>query len=156
MLLRGVTGVIEREELAWAAGFFDGEGCISYTQSGKYDMIRIGQCERLPLVRFQTAVGGMGRIYGPYSSRHEGRWSRRPQFAYQVTGHERLQAIIAMLWFKLGPTKRTKAREVLYRVTHCHKGHPKVRGPKGCGQCTAEYWRTRREAFRDQSLFTAT
>lgn len=53
-------------ELAWAAGFFDGEGCTSYhrrlTGRGAQLRMAINQMKRLPLVRFKKAVGA-GAIY---------------------------------------------------------------------------------------------
>ena len=66
----------DREEIAWAAGFFDGEGCFSYIQKARYVCLRIGQSELEPLERFREAVG-LGKIYGPYSHTHKDRWSRR-------------------------------------------------------------------------------
>jgi hypothetical protein len=135
---------IDREELAWAAGFFDGEGCFSYTNAGRFPMIRIGQTEREPLDRFHTVVGELGKVYGPYNLQRPGRLSKKPQWAFQVTGHERVQAIAALLWFKLGSTKRAQAAGVLERSRTCAKGHPRIAGQQGCGTCTAEYWRQRR------------
>src|SRR5690349_14646134 len=55
-------------ELAWAAGFFEGEGCV-YLAPGNlrpYLRIHIGQVDdRLPLDRFVEAVGA-GRVRGPH------------------------------------------------------------------------------------------
>jgi hypothetical protein len=142
---------IDREELAWAAGFFDGEGCFCYTKSGRYVGVRVAQTALEPLERFRTALVNVGKIYGPYQQKHRDRWSKKPQFAYQVTGHERVQAIAAMLWFKLGSAKRAQATRALDQAIHCHRGHLKVKGHGGCAQCTTNYWRGRRE--RRASLF---
>jgi hypothetical protein len=65
---------MDRYELAWAAGFFDGEGWANAVgQQGrrtKQPMARINQAgpDGVPavLIRFQAAVGGLGRIGGPY------------------------------------------------------------------------------------------
>jgi len=53
-------------ELAWAAGFYDGEGCTSLLKAkrDKYHYIRMGisQKETTTLQRFLSAVGA-GKIY---------------------------------------------------------------------------------------------
>lgn len=52
-------------EVAWAAGFFDGEGsCFANRRpGGTYaEVIRIHQKDPRPLERFQAAIGGIGRL----------------------------------------------------------------------------------------------
>lgn len=60
-------------ELAWAAGFFDGEGSVRAAwNAGKAQAPNrtrslrcvVGQREREPLDRFAAAVG-VGKVYGP-------------------------------------------------------------------------------------------
>src|SRR5436309_3043440 len=117
-----------REDLAWAAGFFDGEGCFCYSQSGKYGCVSIGQSELEPLARFRQAVG-LGKIYGPYVfPKTRNRLSKKPQYVFRVHGHEGVQAIAAMLWFQLSSIKTTQAIYVLSRTTHCRRGHWKAKG----------------------------
>jgi len=65
---------VDRYELAWAAGFFDGEGWANAVRHGRGDKLRpqarVNQADPtgVPqvLTRFQTALGGLGRIGGPY------------------------------------------------------------------------------------------
>lgn len=69
---------MKKIELAWAAGFYDGEGsskkiCYHYkTKKGirkaptKNIMMSVSQAELEPLLRFQNAVKGIGHINGPY------------------------------------------------------------------------------------------
>jgi hypothetical protein len=131
---------IDREELAWAAGFFDGEGCFSFTKKAGYAVARIGQVERAPLERFQKAVGGLGTIYGPYFELYPGRISRQPWHQYRIYRGEHVQAVIAMLWFKLGSTKRRQAVTVLTKMRSCRRGHRLGAKRRACPRCTAEYW----------------
>jgi len=151
-----MTFIPDRERLAWAAGFFDGEGCFSFSVAGKYVCVSVSQTDFEPLLRFQEAVG-IGNILGPYDMRKKDRWIRKPQYVYRVNGYERVQAIAAMLWHWLGPAKRAQALHALAGEFElrgsltCHLGHPKGRG-KGCPTCTAEYWRRR----RDGTLFEET
>jgi len=92
-----------REDVAWAAGFFDGEGGIYYYPdgSGRYTVsARIGQKDPELLCRFASVVG-VGNIYGPYGSSVCHSW---------VAGNfEAVQHVVATLWFFLGPTKRDQA-----------------------------------------------
>jgi hypothetical protein len=70
---------VDRYELAWAAGFFDGEGWADLeVQDGRrtgQPMARVNQADPngVPevLVRFKEALGGLGTIGGP--KREEGR-----------------------------------------------------------------------------------
>jgi hypothetical protein len=135
--------VPNREELAWAAGFFDGEGCFSYSPASRYVCVSIGQTERDPLNRFRNAVG-LGKVNGPYDNRRPGRLTKKPQYFYQAYGYEKVQAIAAMLWFWLGSTKRDQAHRVLSRAIVCARGHAKVPGHKDCAICQTNYWRARR------------
>jgi hypothetical protein len=66
---------MDRYELAWAAGFFDGEGwAAAVTGPGRrtaQPQVRVNQADArgVPevLVRFRNALGGLGRIGGPHS-----------------------------------------------------------------------------------------
>jgi hypothetical protein len=81
-----VKVVTSNRELAWAAGFFDGEGHVGISTqeepSGtyRYPILIINQTDRRPLERFQHAVG-IGRIYGPYDRKNEKNW--KPMFRLQ-------------------------------------------------------------------------
>jgi LAGLIDADG DNA endonuclease family protein len=136
-----------REELAWAAGFFDGEGCFSWTTTQAWGCAVINQTNRESLERFQRAVGAVGKIYGPYTQRQKDRWSRKPQWAFRAHRREHVQAIAAMLWFRLGPIKRDQARNVLRHYKNaCHRGHPKLHDLPGCPRCVAGAWAEKRRA----------
>lgn len=132
-----------RTQLAWAAGFFDGEGCFSLSRSTSYPCVSITQREPQVLLRFADAVG-FGKLYGPYRHRTPS-LSDKEYFLLRAHGYPKVQALAAMLWFRLGPAKRAQAAEVLATWPRaCRRGHPFVPGHNGCGRCTAHYWRTRR------------
>lgn len=65
---------VHREiELAWAAGFFDGEGCFKGARTNglsdkKYGRISISQKDSEVLYRFKSAVGELGSVNGPYNN----------------------------------------------------------------------------------------
>jgi len=142
----------DREELAWAAGFFDGEGCFSYVKADGWGVVAIGQTNREPLERFQRAVAGLGKIYGPYEPKQrDGRWCRKPQWVYRAHRRNDVQAIAAMLWFKLGSIKRRQATAVLIRVSRtCRRGH-RLTGGRSCPRCVADAWEAKRQVKRAQT-----
>lgn len=98
----------DREQLAWCAGFFDGEGCVCLSK--KNIRIQIFQCDRDVLDRFMAATQ-MGIVRGPYAS--AGRPRGREQWCWYVDGFEKVQATIAILWRNLGSVKKTQARPLL-------------------------------------------
>lgn len=115
---------LDTRELAWAAGFFSGDGTF-----GAYRNRRMGPNYRrvmaaLPqasndgvppsLLRFKAAVLGLGTIAGP-RLRREG-WGRLPQYRWETWDFARTQAVISLLWPWLTDEKRTQARAALLAV----------------------------------------
>jgi len=106
--------VLDRTELAWAAGFFDGEGStIVHADKSRPGYLRLevrvpqsGQGAGVPavLLRFQAAVGGMGEIVGP-----------EKDDIYKWVSRGRLEsfAVVAFLWSHIGPVKRRQANEAV-------------------------------------------
>jgi hypothetical protein len=102
--------------LAWAAGFFDGEGStiarrdlsrpgyrqlvLSVPQSGADQHPEV-------LVRFERAMLGMGSI-GPRND--DG------IYCWRTNGYPEARAALAMLWRHLGPVKRRQAAAALAAV----------------------------------------
>lgn len=105
---------MNREEIAWAGGFYEGEGCIfsRYVRRMKdpYTSLIINNTDLEPLERFQAAVG-LGHIRGPYQPKQG---QRQPQYHYEVNGFEKSQAIIAMLWPFLSARRKAQAVGKLY------------------------------------------
>lgn len=105
---------MNREELAWAAGLFDGEGNVRLirkhvgSQRGQ-PHLSIAQVNPIVLQRFRDAVG-IGKVYGPYLQRTA---NRRPYFVYSGGGFPSIQAVIAMIWSFLSPVKKEQARTTL-------------------------------------------
>ena len=125
---------VDRESLAWGAGFFDGEGCFTLTKSRNgrvYPKACIAQVDRAVLDRFGR-VTGLGEGRGPYPRR---KFTERSIYQYTTDGHEGVQALLAMLWNHLGRVKRTQGRSVLlgfraqppdgrkWRAGRCRRGH---------------------------------
>lgn len=109
--------MVNREELAWAAGFFDGEGtigvCTPPSKPARHLQVRASQANRIPLDRLRRAVLDCGKVYGPYSN---GPLSTQPIFQYQAASFEHAQATIAMLWPFLCEPKRAQAEKALRAI----------------------------------------
>lgn len=132
-------------DLAWAAGFFDGEGCISiirqrYTDPSRQPTYRlklyVSQVNKRSLEEFEWAVGLKGRIV---EQKAKGR-SRRS--CYHLT-YEGLASVVILR--RLQPFLRRKGEQCAIALdfqrdceVHTHFG------PKGCPQ---EIWELRRGYF---------
>lgn len=83
-----------REDVIWAAGLFEGEGCISSSPKNFLPKVLIYSTDYDVIERFHQIVG-CGKIYGPYKSASmEG----KPKWGWQSTQFETAQAVAAMLW----------------------------------------------------------
>lgn len=88
-------------DVAWAAGFYEGEG-------GAYPgvrcvMLRVVQSDREPLERFARIVG-CGTIRRTATSA----LGTRPMFAWQVARRADVDRIVDLFWPWLSPRKRTQ------------------------------------------------
>jgi hypothetical protein len=115
--------VSNREDLAWAAGFMDGEGSFytgrRWANGTAQAHVHIAQNHPESLSRFCDAVG-LGRVYGPYARRGTGAIvSSNPRFEYFAYPFEHTQAIAAMLWPWLGSAKKEQAKRVLQIARGC-------------------------------------
>lgn len=114
---------INREELAWAAGFFDGEGCTwlaERTEKGRLSGMTIGmQVSQssffndkppIELVRFKNAVLGIGR----YGRRNEARKAgHKYSWDWRVNTWKEVQAVGALLFAFWSDTKRQQFLEAM-------------------------------------------
>lgn len=122
-----------REDLAWLAGFWDGEGCVTSmntVHAKNYPVFTVSQAggEGKELCQRVARIAGVrASVSGP----HTGRTGTSPAWKVRISGHERVQAVVAMCWPWLSRTKREQATRVLlaYRAirppkprrTHCPK-----------------------------------
>ena len=101
-------------ELAWAAGFFDGEGSVGYyinnyaNKKCRTWSLSVTQKDLRPLERFKIAVGNIGYIRRVCDGIH----------AYQVTDEEGIQFIYGFIGKYLSePKKEQFARAQTRRLT---------------------------------------
>lgn len=145
-----------REELAWAAGFFDGEGCVGIVRAHEkferlpFVTVSITQAHREVLDRFRAAVG-VGTVHGPYKPRKPG---YLPRYSYRAGHLPQTQAICAMLWTWLGTLKREQFKQSLTRVsfrrqTQCPHGRWPI---FSCPDCVRAYNTTKMREYRKRKL----
>lgn len=106
-------------ELMWAAGFWDGEGCMTLNSrpNGKQQhactVVNLTQVEREPLERFVSAVG-VGKIYGPYSN-HKNK-NMKPCHQYTGTRREDVAVLENLLYPLVCQPKRDQFEEKREKV----------------------------------------
>lgn len=101
-----------REERAWAAGFFDGEGCCLYIRSvlssgtaQRSISVQVSQSVSPELLeRFARAVE-VGKVHGPYRTKNP---NAQPYWTYRIGGIEGVRRVADRLWPWLGATKRAQ------------------------------------------------
>lgn len=81
-------------DIAWAAGFFEGEGHIKAAQRGncKWIALEVAQVYREPLDKLQEIFGG--KVYGPYGPYAT---NKQPYFQYILYGNAVYEAVHEML-----------------------------------------------------------
>lgn len=145
---------VPETEIAWAAGFYDGEGCATlYRKKGNAAVrLIVVQRERELLERFQDAVGGLGKFY--YNAR-----VRYPIWQWHAGREPEAREVLRILWPYLGRIKREQAERALSQSTW-HDGHanqllckdpthkvvPRKGGGRRCQTCANEYLRAWRKA----------
>ena len=107
----------DREQLAWSAGFADGEGSFFWAQYKiRHPRVRfeLGQVNPEPLWRFRDATGFGAPVNGPYgNTKADAKKPAQPQWTWAISGFEDVQALLAMLWPWLGTPKRKQATKIL-------------------------------------------
>lgn len=125
-------------ELAWAAGFFDGEGgTYTHLIKPKYKdryypsilfYMKISQTSNngIPevLLRFQKAVNDKGIIRGPYEPQKK-HWAK--DYEWHTNGHDVCEVIV-LLWSYLSPVKQKQIVNALTKTQKYNIPLPAVEG----------------------------
>lgn len=109
---------LKREELAWAAGFFDGEGTAHFSRGTRktkiggrttYSSIHLSvtQTNLEELERFKAAVG-VGYICGPYQNKNP---NSKPHWRYFAGAFQHYQHVMTVLWPFLCSRKRAQLKD---------------------------------------------
>ena len=107
--------MVSREDYAWAAGLFEGEGCFNAStgpraRGGRYKncMAKLAMTDKDSVIRFAGIMGvGNIRFEDRRHLGHQGIW------VWTTGSFEGTQHVVASLWFGLGRRRRDQARAVL-------------------------------------------
>lgn len=104
---------MRRDDIAWAAGLFEGEGYVGVRrQKGRKNpnaQIIMSSTDEDVLRRF-VAIVGAGKVYGPYTYSNP-KW--KPYWQWQAQTYELVQHVVALLWPWLCTRRRAQAAEAL-------------------------------------------
>ena len=78
------------EEIAWAAGLFEGEGCV--TEADGRLSLRLNKTDEEIIARFDEIVR-FGRVYGPYQNSQYDGHKRKPFWVWMAYGTDAYDAI---------------------------------------------------------------
>lgn len=109
------------EEWAWAAGFFDGEGCVSVkrqkqkTRAGtfvySYPVVQMTSTDRSLLERFQRIVGAGKIVDNPHRARDG--YERKMRWHFSIYRRTEVERVINSLAPWLGESRLQQARDAL-------------------------------------------
>jgi hypothetical protein len=145
------------EELAWAGGFFDGEGSTYLekhrTHPGYFvPRVHVTQSSAAgiapELLRLKTTIGNLGTISGV----HQGKDRSRPYRRWRVFTPAGVQTALHLLWPFIGDVKRRQARFVLQVINSqpdLARGNPAF-GVAGARYCLNGHdkWNARVRPFK--------
>ena len=117
-----------REELAWAAGFFDGEGSTSLAvgKKNKLPRISISQKKSECLYKFRRIVG-FGNVYGPLRDYNI--------HVYSIQNAKGIDTTLTLLWPHLSEVKREQAIRCGFQLGVIRS--PKLGRPKKEHSCVS-------------------
>lgn len=128
------------DQSAWAAGFYEGEGCCHVKKQGGV-LLEMSQVNLEPLQRFADIVG-VGRITFYAKTRDA---QQRPFYKWTAASYADAHKVYAMIGPWLSVERRLKFEMALSRCTRgehrvvCRNGHPSVPGVR-CVECHSA-WR---------------
>lgn len=116
-------------ELAWAAGFFDGEGTTHLGKSTKGDRftkpkLTIPQKELECLARFRKALGNRGTIYGPIKQKRDSEI-----YHYSIQKAKEVDETLTLLWPFLSDVKKNQATKAGFQLGIIRS--PRIGRPRG-------------------------
>jgi hypothetical protein len=95
------------EQIAWAAGFFEGEGGVYV--GARTVKLCVVQADREPLERFRAIFGVEGNIL----SKRPNPPGKKTMYAYYVQRRDQVEVVVEQMWPWLGPRKREQIRVAL-------------------------------------------
>jgi hypothetical protein len=115
-------------EVAWAAGFFEGEGCVTLSETRP--MLRVNGTDP-ETVHFFERVVGVGKVYGPYQPKPDRHGTIRKPFWVWVAYGAAARRAITVLAPWLSQRRLERIREVYAGLgpPACSHGGCRLRRP---------------------------
>lgn len=103
-----------KEDLAWSAGLFEGEGCFTLSKSGNNQTPQavVASTDLDVLEKFQEVVG-FGSIREVDSKRKFTKPHHKTRYDWGARSFEMFQALVALLWPHLCSRRKQRATEIL-------------------------------------------
>lgn len=98
-----------RENLAWAAGFFEGEGCIQISKAHRSPRLTLVNTD-LPVLKRFLAVIGAGSISPIWRASID----RKPIYEWRLSVLASIYPVLVALYHWLGERRRAKAIQLLH------------------------------------------
>lgn len=113
------------DDAAWVAGFFEGEGNISFGQRGGVKL-NVQQVNREPLDKLQSIFGGS--IRGPIVPKNT---KAQPYFSWNLSSNDEVNSFVWKIAPWLSEGKLSKCLDMIelkinmrdYRKAFCRNGH---------------------------------
>ena len=148
---------LNKQDLAWAAGFYDGEGNTRPTlrkAKSKYQTPKVlvqattSQVELDPIQKFVDAVQ-VGKLYGPYVRKGP---NQRPIYRYCANSFESVQQLACLLWPYLCSPKKSQFRVTLIEYLKIYREYPRQPG----GQKARKHCRRGKHDLSEHAYITPT
>jgi hypothetical protein len=154
--------------LAWFAGLFEGEGCISIDKRSTVNL-RIGMTDRDVIEKIHRIFPCNGISIKQQQSRLPSGNLPKPVYHWNACASEQVRTILELLLPWLGERRATRAREALEHLrtrkgigyrrhwTHCIHGHEftpentyvSPKGGRNCHTCRRESYKTKKQAAQN-------
>lgn len=120
-------------DVAWFAGIFDGEGCISIAKNGNV-RLQVGMTDRDVIERLEALFPSSGGISVKHPKAPDGR-PYKTQYLWRLSNPEGVREVLSAIQPWLGQRRTAKAGEALEFLAnrpgnfnankaHCAQGHP--------------------------------
>ena len=108
---KDITGLKCTKSLEWAAGLFEGEGCLSYSKTDRWEL-QVQMTDPDTVQDFYEAVGFVGNYHGLYKSpaRPE---HHKPYATWRTSTTEIIFEIVVRFYQYLGKRRQAKVKEFL-------------------------------------------
>lgn len=117
------------QEIAWAAGLFEGEGSFCAYKAKRaagfsfYPRAQLASTDHDVIKRFQEAVG-LGKIRGPYDKNGSQGVRPKPIYFWTTNRAEEFVELVSMFWDLMCERRRDQIRDVHEKINsgvHSHE-----------------------------------